>query len=600
MMRHMRAKALWVLGPMLIGHAATAQTQHEPHPDLVRVAEDMTYTSARLYPMQATALGIAGHDGELETPSEALRADYLARLRQWKSRIDAIAASFDVRTTLVDRDDTALLEAQLASNLNALLVYQFDRKDYSAPANNVVNAVYIQFQHLPILGQDGATASDLQHGWSDITSRLAATPAYISAARRLVSTPGHLFGIIGSQQLAGAPDFLGGPLTEAARGQLGAASAEYARFLKARDGAMAAIAELKGYIDAHVAGWPENFAMGRDAYNRMLRDEQLLPFSASDAERIGYDELAHGWAEEAWLQDLARRRGTPLGAPSGGGMAPEGQALIGYYAERIAELRKFVTAESVVTIPSWLGTMRILETPAFLQPISPGAAMNPPRLFSSSTTGYYFITPPKSLAQAAARLDMNLDFDRDRILSTAAHEALPGHFMQLSIAKRHPDFIRKIQSSGVFAEGWAFYGEEMFVRLGLYGQRLDGRLYTARWERVRGARAIVDPKLASGAWNYDQAVDFFARETGFSKEQAQASVASIALGPGYFIAYSVGRVQIENLLAEYMRRMGKRGSLHDFHDRLLSYGTTPLAIVSQELLADLDKPASAVRAAANY
>jgi hypothetical protein len=46
--------------------------------------------------------------------------------------------------------------------------------------------------------------------------------------------------------------------------------------------------------------------------------------------------------------------------------------------------------------------------------------------------------------------------------------------------------------------------------------------------------------------------------------------------------------------------MQERGSLHDFHDRLLSYGTTPLAIVAQELLADLDKPASEVRAAANY
>jgi len=42
------------------------------------------------------------------------------------------------------------------------------------------------------------------------------------------------------------------------------------------------------------------------------------------------------------------------------------------------------------------------------------------------------------------------------------------------------------------------------------------------------------------------------------------------------------------------------GSLHDFHDRLLSYGTTPLAVVARELLADLDKPASEVRAAANY
>jgi uncharacterized protein (DUF885 family) len=226
--------------------------------------------------------------------------------------------------------------------------------------------------------------------------------------------------------------------------------------------------------------------------------------------------------------------------------------------------------------------------------------MNPPRLFSLSTTGYYYITPPKSLAEAAARLDMNEDFDRDRILSTAAHEALPGHFMQLSIAKRHPDFVRRIQFSGVFAEGWAFYGEEMFVRLGLYGDDLDGRLDVARWERVRGARAVVDPKLSSGEWTYEHAAEYFATETGFTKEQAQAAIAGIATRPGYVIAYSVGRLQIENLLAEYLRRKGADASLHDFHDRLLSYGTTPLAIVEPELLADLDKPASEVRAAANY
>jgi len=580
--------------------AATAAETQSVHATLVRVAQDMIDTSARLYPMQATALGIAGHDGELEAPSEAFRAAQVARLQQWKGQVDAIVAGFDSRTSLVDRDDAALLRAQLLANLNALQVYQFDRKDYSAPANNVVNALFVQFQHLPVVGQEGATADDLQHAWSDIVSRLSATPAYITAATRLVTKPCHLCGVVGSKQLSGAPDFLSGALTAAARNQFGAASALYASFLKARDAALAAIAELKRFIDAHVSSWPENYAIGAAAYDRMLREEQLLPFNATDVKAIGHDELAHGWAEEAWLQDLARRQGIAIGAASGGGLAPGGEALIGYYRERIAELRKFVTDEDVVSIPAWLGTMKVVETPAFLQPVSPGASMNPPRLFSRSMTGYYFITPPKSLAQAAARLDMNEDFDRDRILSTAAHEAMPGHFMQLSIAKRHPDFIRKIQASGVFAEGWAFYGEEMFVRLGLYGQRLDGRLYTARWERVRGARAICDPELATGEWTYDKAVEFFAAETGFSREQAQASVASIALGPGYFIAYSVGRLQIENLLAEYQRRMGARGSLRDFHDRLLSYGTTPLTIVSTELLADLDKPASVVRAAANY
>jgi uncharacterized protein (DUF885 family) len=580
--------------------AGAARAQPPPHAALASLAQDITYTTAAVYPMTATFLGIPGHDGELEAPSEAFRAAHVQRLEEWTHRLDSITAGFDAHTSLTERDDAALLRARLTASLNELLVYQTDRKDYADPATSIVEVVFVQFQHLPAVGEEGATAADLKRAWADITSRLAKAPAYIAAADRLVTTPCHLFGLTGAKQLAGAPDFLKGALTEAARSQLGGSSGEYRAFLKARDAALAAIAQVKLHIDAHVASWPENYAMGRAAYDRMLKEEQLLPFDATDVERIAHDELAHGWAEEAWVQDLARRRGVALGAPSGGGLAPGGAALIDYYRDCIAQLRKFVADAGVVTIPDWLGSMKIVETPAFLQPVSPGASMNPPRLFSLSTTGYYYITPPKSLAEAAARLDMNEDFDRDRILSTAAHEALPGHFMQLSIAKRHPDFVRRIQDSGVFAEGWAFYGEEMFVRLGLYGDDPDARLFVARWERVRGARAIVDPKLASGEWSYQRAAEFFAAETGFTREQAEAAVAGIAARPGYVIAYSVGRLQIENLLAEYLRRMGERGSLRDFHDRLLSYGTTPLAIVGPELIADLDKPSSEVRAAANY
>jgi uncharacterized protein (DUF885 family) len=574
--------------------------QGSPHDTLVSLAKEMTYESARLYPMQATALGITGHDGDLETPSEANRAAYIAQVRQWQEKLRATASGFGATTSLVDRDDATLLAAQLAQQLNALLVYQTDRKDYGAAANSVVDAVFVQFQNLPVVGQDGATAADLHRAWTDIVSRLAKAPGYITAAERLVTMPCHLYGLTGSKELGGAPDFLLGALTEAAHSQLGSASSTFARFQKARDAALTAIQQSRAYIDAHVASWPENYVMGREAYDRMLREEQLLPFNATDVERMGRDELAHGWAEEAWLSSLAKRNSLPFGAASGGGMAPGGAALIGYYRDRIAELRKFMADNDIVTVPAWLGTMQVTETPSFLQPVSPGASMNPPRLFAASTTGYYYITPPKSLEDAAVRLDMNEDFDHDRIMSTAAHEAMPGHFLQLSIAKRHPDFIRKIQSSGAFAEGWAFYGEEMFVRLGLYGANLDGRLFTARWERVRGARAIVDSKLSSGEWTYPQAVDFFATQTGFTHEAAEAAVAMMAAQPGYVIAYTVGRLQLESLLGDYLLKMGARASLHDFHDRLLSYGCTAFAIVSAELLADLNRPASEVRAAANY
>ncbi|HEV3152365.1 MAG TPA: DUF885 domain-containing protein [Candidatus Baltobacteraceae bacterium] len=569
----------------------------DAHARLTAIARDFTYTMARRHPMTATAAGIPGYDGLLETPSVQYRDEDLRLLRTWLSQVQAIVRESG-SPALVDADDAKLLSAQLTSQINALTVYDADEKDYGGPANSVVNAIFTQFQNLPIAGRDGATAQDVRGAWNDITSRLAKSPAYIAATQALVTHPGHLYGVAASEQLGGAPSFLNGALTNAAKAQL--SSAAFARFAAARDAALQSIARTKQYIDAHVASWPENYAMGRAAYDRMLRDEQLLPYDTSAVERLAQAELAHGWAVESWLTALSHERGTPFGPQTGGGLAPGGPPLIAYYHARIADLYRFVKSHGIVTIPSWLGMVKVTETPSFLQPVSPGASMNPPLLFSKSTTGYYFITPPKSLADAAMRLDMNEDFDRDRIWSTAAHEVMPGHFLQLSIAKRNPDFIRRIQGSGVFAEGWAFYGEEMFVQLGLYGSDLDGRLYTARWERVRGARAVVDPKLASGEWSFDRAVDFFQQQTGFTHDAAVAETMAIALGPGYFISYTVGRQQLEDLLAQYWLREGARGSLLDFHDRLMCYGTTPFAVVAPELLRDLKRPRAELMRSVNY
>ena len=586
-----------VLGSLLAANAFASPSTHD---QLTRLAQDIVQAGAHEDPLMATSLGIPGLDGELPVASESRRAAHIAERKGWITKIDAIKAAAGSSISLVDADDAKLLHAQIDEDLDGLLVRESDRKDYAGPALAVVNAVYTQFLHVPIAGRDGATAADVTRAWADISARLEKAPAYIEAAQKLVTHPGRLYGIAGQQQIDGAPDFLDSALTDAARQQLAADPAAFKRFTVARDGVLATLASTAAFIKANVDRWPDNFAMGKAAYDQMLQREQLLPYTSKDIEGMARDELAHGWAEEAWLKSLAATRKVAFGAETGGGMAPSGPALIDYYRDRIADLRKFVVDHDVVTLPDWLGTIAVVETPKFLQPVSPGASMDSPRLFSTSTYGYYFITPPESLKDAADRLDMNEDFDRDRILQTAAHEAMPGHFLQLSIAHRHSDYIRKIQGSGVFAEGWAFYGEEMFVRLGLYGDDLDGRLQAARWERVRGARVIVDIKMASGEWTIAQAAKFFEEQAGFTKSASQAAVTGYALQPGYVIAYTVGRLQLEELLAEYQHRMGDKGSLHDFHDRLLSYGTTPFSVVGPELLADLDKPASAVRAVANY
>src|SRR5579859_2596872 len=163
--------------------------------DLQSLAKDMTFTTARLHPMQATALGIAGHDGQLEVPSEQSRTAEIALIISWQNRLAKIEADNKGAMTLVERDDAALLAAQLTGQLRQFTVYDADRKDYAAAANSVVGAIFTQFQHLPIAGQRGATSADVVRAWGDITSRLSKAPAFIVAANAMVTHPGHLQGI---------------------------------------------------------------------------------------------------------------------------------------------------------------------------------------------------------------------------------------------------------------------------------------------------------------------------------------------------------------------------------------------------------------------
>jgi hypothetical protein len=196
---------------------------------------------------------------------------------------------------------------------------------------------------------------------------------------------------------------------------------------------------------------------------------------------------------------------------------------------------------------------------------------------------------------------MNEDFDRDRIRATAGHEAMPGHFLQLSIARRHPDLIRRLQRDSAFSEGWAFYGEEMLVRLGLYGDGLDARLFNARWERVRGARAIVDVKLASGEWSVEQAVDFYEKHSGFTRgagagggerHRPRAGLRHLVRRRPAAAADAARRVHADDRRARVAARLPRPAALSTARPRSRCSG--------RSCSATSDKPAAAVRAAANY
>ena len=525
-----------------------------------------------LNPEAGTFLGDYSHDGEWSDPTAAGLAKNSAVLDTYEKKFAAIDMS---DANLQDKDDL-----QLA---NALLVQQrrnlhdaAEGKDPGAPALGVIGAVYTMIMNKE--GQNDAT------WWDHMLSRLEKAPAFLDAARPTIAHPGKLQGQVASEQLAFAGGLFAGVLDPMAS-KLPAT--KKARYQAARDATVKAIGAWKGWIDANADSWPYNFSMGADAYNGMLKNEQLLPYTAADIERIGYDTLNRAVAEESWIETQAKARHVKLDASQGGGLTPiSSQKQYAFFAAQVSYLRNFIQRNDIVTVPAYVGDIKIVPTPAFLLPILPGASMNPPPLLSDQKEGRYFIPPPNpKMEQLNASGAIFEDFDRDRVLATSGHEGFPGHFLQLSIAKHNPDPVRRLSFDGVFSEGWAFYEEEMLDRMGLYGDDLDGRYCIAQFERLRGARAVVDAKMATGEWTFDQALAWFQDNAGVDKMTAQGEVRRHALGPGQAFDYAVGKVQIEELLAQYRAKKGKSFNLRAFHDDLLSHGTVPVSVIAREMLS---------------
>jgi uncharacterized protein (DUF885 family) len=175
---------------------------------------------------------------------------------------------------------------------------------------------------------------------------------------------------------------------------------------------------------------------------------------------------------------------------------------------------------------------------------------------------------------------------RQSVLPLLGHEGIPGHFMQFTIAYHNPDFVRHVQQDGVFAEGWAFYGEEMLMREGLYDDDPGARKQVIHLMRHRATRVGVDVGLATGAMSLPAAIAYFQHNADIDYETARGEATRFAMDPGQAIDYLIGKTEVETLLGAVQDRDGSAFTLRNFHDQLLSYGTVPYSTIRYEWLGD--------------
>jgi uncharacterized protein (DUF885 family) len=172
--------------------------------------------------------------------------------------------------------------------------------------------------------------------------------------------------------------------------------------------------------------------------------------------------------------------------------------------------------------------------------------------------------------------------------SIALHEIYPGHHLQKVHHKlaTQDSPMRRYFSSPVFTEGWGLYTEDLFEETGFIHEPpvMLFKLRNALW---RSVRVVIDSGLHTRDMAFEDAVALLRDEVSLDTHMAEGEVRRYTThyNPTYPSSYLVGKTLIQDLREQWRQRQGSSYGLKGFHDRLLSYGSPPVKLVAERMLA---------------
>jgi len=174
--------------------------------------------------------------------------------------------------------------------------------------------------------------------------------------------------------------------------------------------------------------------------------------------------------------------------------------------------------------------------------------------------------------------------------STAYHEGVPGHHMQISIAQELPALPPFRQQGGytAFIEGWALYSERLGKEVGFYTNPYNdyGRLDD---EMLRAIRLVVDTGIHDKHWTREQVVQFFRDHSSSADAGIQSETDRYIAWPAQALAYKVGQLTILRLRDQAKQQLGDRFDIRAFHDELLGAGALPMDVLERRMTAWVDR-----------
>jgi len=355
---------------------------------------------------------------------------------------------------------------------------------------------------------------------------------------------------------------------------------------KAVDRAEEAIKEQVDWLRHLLDGAERNFPMGRKTFEKLLK-MRGLGMDSDQVLALGEKYLKEFKDQRVKVSErIAPGKGVDAAMAKVQSRAPKTfEDALKATSDEMEKAKRFIIDHDIATIDE-TARLAVFETPAFMAPLLPYAAMFMSSKFDKIQEGQYVVTRPKDPK------DLGKHLNYASIINTAVHEAYPGHFHQSVIANRKTWIFQLLSGSDAMwagaetVEGWAHYCEQMMFDSG-YEATDDAELEMLNGAIWRACRIIADVRLARGEATIPELIDWMVKETGMAKDATDAEVKRYSRTPGQALSYMIGRHLILGLREEIEKKLGPRFDEKKFHDSVASYGYLPYPLVREAVLTEL-------------
>ena len=537
-------------------------------------------------PTAGTQVGYHQYDTKLEDFSRKNIDANITALKSFEQRIDAIQPGTN-RADFEPRSDREIVLSTIRSELLTLETIRPWEKNADNYSSTCANAAFV------LMERKFASPEDRLRS---LIAREKQMPALLAEARVNLKNPPRIFTEIAIEQLPGIISFFQNDVPQAfADAKDESVKAEFAKSNAAViDGLQKYLAWLKSDVLPRSNG---DFRIGAQTFSEKLKYDEMVDIPLDRLLDIGwanlrsnqehFKQVAHELEPNKTPAEVLEELGTNHPAPD---------QLLDSFRATFNGLVAFIRAHNIVTIPSDVKPI-VEETPPFMRATT-FASMDTPGPFETHATEAYFnVTLPDPKMTPAEVEGYMHSFNVGTVISTAVHEAYPGHYVQFLWVPQAPSRVRKILGANTNVEGWAHYCEQMMLDNG-YGHPGAGakdereakflRLGQLQDALLRNARFIVGIEMHTGKMTIEQAEEFFQKEGYQSKETAVVETKRGAGDPTY-LYYTLGKLEIMKLREDVKKKEGAAFSLEKFHDEFLKQGFPPVKIVREAMLGD-DSP----------